>query len=214
MYPPPFPVHINSSLNLRTVRDEWPQEKMDGVKRRSTVHDLASLRLHPDGTKVVNTETNLRPRKAKYVVKDASGNWVARDAGGVGRVKKRRAATEDARQTDGEDEEENAAVGPSSSAVNKGKGRATEENADTNPEDEANREKVVKDIRAKRRKAYEDDLDFLDSRNTSSPNARLQSALAKPAQEKSQSCSANTLPLPSSVSSVYDSVTHTSHHRA
>lgn len=104
--------------------------------RKSTIHDLTSLRLHPDGRRVApnpfapgpsnahdssnskgkakaNSQDpkvpedllyvprharGLHTKKTKYVVKDARGNWIARDAVGfVGvprEVKKRRKGAE------------------------------------------------------------------------------------------------------------------------
>ncbi|EGO02131.1 hypothetical protein SERLA73DRAFT_71269 [Serpula lacrymans var. lacrymans S7.3] len=55
------------------------------VRRKSTVHDLASLRLHPDGSRVQQSSSNTRIRTAKYTTQDNRGNWIARDAGGLGK---------------------------------------------------------------------------------------------------------------------------------
>ncbi|KAI6013755.1 hypothetical protein PISMIDRAFT_672428 [Pisolithus microcarpus 441] len=60
------------------------------LRRRSTTHDLATLRLHPDGSRVQHTSVSARPRTSKYTVVDARGNRFARDAGGASLVKKRR----------------------------------------------------------------------------------------------------------------------------
>ncbi|KAI6100154.1 hypothetical protein F5141DRAFT_1051669 [Pisolithus sp. B1] len=60
------------------------------LRRRSTTHDLATLRLHPDGSRVQHTSVTARPRTSKYTVVDARGNRFARDAGGASSVKKRR----------------------------------------------------------------------------------------------------------------------------
>ena len=81
---------------------------MSSSKRRSTVHDLASLRIHPDGTRV-STSRNARQRKDKHARQDRHGNWVAQDAGGIGRVKTRRAAAKEAgkvSEEEGEEEEQ------------------------------------------------------------------------------------------------------------
>lgn len=57
------------------------------VPRRSTVYDLASLRLHTDGSRVYqSSSTNLKPRNAKFALRDIRGNWIARDAGGTAKV--------------------------------------------------------------------------------------------------------------------------------
>lgn len=134
--------------------------------RKSTIHDLTSLRLHPDGRRVppnplatgpsntqgssnskgkakADPQTPREPedllyvprhargvhtKKTKYAVKDARGNWIARDAVGfVGvprEVKKRRKSLEEAID---EDEEEDVAVmgegeGSSSGSPKEGEG--------------------------------------------------------------------------------------------
>jgi hypothetical protein len=57
------------------------------VPRQSTVYDLASLRLHTDGSRVYQSpSTNLKPRNAKLALRDRRGNWIARDAGGTVKV--------------------------------------------------------------------------------------------------------------------------------
>ena len=99
------------------------------TRRLSTVHDLASLRLHPDGTRVQNNDKNLRIRASKYAARDSKGNWYARDAGGTGQVKQRFAKS---RREDAEEEESSAAE----EANSKGKQRAGSES-----EDERNHEK-------------------------------------------------------------------------
>ncbi|KAG5651259.1 hypothetical protein H0H81_009303 [Sphagnurus paluster] len=69
--------------------------------RRSTVYDLASLRLHPDGTRVQqSTSANLRMRHVASA-QDARGNWFARDAAGSAKVAKYRRVRDD---KDGEGE--------------------------------------------------------------------------------------------------------------
>lgn len=123
---------------------------MSVTKRRSTVHDLSSLRLHPDGTRVGSSSNNHRPRNAKYVVQDRRGNWIARDAGGSGQVKQRRSIRSDAEEQDEKTEEYEDDI----SAADKGKARAQEEDA-------AEADNAVKDRRAVRRNLFTDDLDFL-----------------------------------------------------
>ncbi|KAJ3553656.1 hypothetical protein NM688_g3491 [Phlebia brevispora] len=111
------------------------------VKRKSTVHDYSSLRLHPDGTR------------------DRRGNWIARDAGGLGRVKQRwsnHAASDD--HTPQTEEDEAGSSQPRTPAKDKGKGRATESPG----YEETNCDKnELKDVRAVRRKLFVEDLDFL-----------------------------------------------------
>jgi hypothetical protein len=50
--------------------------------RLSTVFDYSNLRLHPDGTRVHQKPTNVRPRIAKVAVRTSRNNWIAKDAGG------------------------------------------------------------------------------------------------------------------------------------
>ena len=57
----------------------------DPQKRFTTVHDRAALRIHPDGTRVA-------ARESRYATQDLRGNWVAVNAGGAGKVKKRKRA--------------------------------------------------------------------------------------------------------------------------
>lgn len=168
---------------------------MSGNKRRSTVHDLTSLRLHPDGTKVKNAETNLKPRKAKYATKDAKGNWIAQDAGGLGRVKTRRMAAKQVRSGD-EAQEHHLETKDGLPAVAKGKHRAVETDFDVELEEDD--EYVVKDSRAKRRKAFAGDLGFLNSQDASFASTRANSVAS---DEDATASAVNRLSLPSSVSS-------------
>ncbi|KAI0329637.1 hypothetical protein GY45DRAFT_1252446 [Cubamyces sp. BRFM 1775] len=131
-------------------------------RRRSTVHDLAALRLHRDGTRVPNVDAADRPsRRAKYAVRDARGNWIAQDAGGLGNVKQRRSAShpDGDEEQDGDEEGEAATDEVSSSPrKDKGKGKAREdegsEGEDLNP-------------RARKRRRFDEDLSYLASRSSS-----------------------------------------------
>jgi len=58
--------------------------------RLSTAFDYADLRLHPDGTRVYQTLSNLRPGNIKVAVQNSKANWIARDAGGSGRIHKQK----------------------------------------------------------------------------------------------------------------------------
>ncbi|KZT70288.1 hypothetical protein DAEQUDRAFT_756445 [Daedalea quercina L-15889] len=121
------------------------------TRRLSTVHDLASLRLHPDGTRVQNSDKNLRIRASKYAARDSKGNWFARDAGGTGQVKQRWAKPRD----EDEDEEEEDSTGADddeqqSQTKSKGKQRAKDDN-----------EEHLKDYRARKRRRYYADESFI-----------------------------------------------------
>jgi hypothetical protein len=68
------------------------------TRRRSTVHDFSTLRLHPDGTRVqINspTRTGLHDSRTRDTGRDIRGNRVARDAAGHGVVPKRAVMRED-----------------------------------------------------------------------------------------------------------------------
>ena len=160
-------------------------------RRRSTVHDLAALRLHRDGTRVPNVDATDRPsRRAKYAVRDARGNWIAQDAGGLGNVKQRRSAShpDGDEELDGDEEDEAAAdeVSPPPPR-DKGKGKAREdegsEGEDLNP-------------RARKRRRFDEDFSYLASRSSS--------ALAQPTLNEDHSVLGeakvpSALPVPSSV---------------
>ena len=127
-------------------------------KRRATVHDFSSLLLHPDGTRIKQSDANTRSKgKNKYAVKDHRGNWIALDAGGVGRVKTRYTAKEvDSERDEGEDDEAPIA-GPSTPRIDKGKAIAVDEE-DQGEEPELRRAATLKDTRAKWRKLYYEDV--------------------------------------------------------
>ena len=170
---------------------------MSSTKRRSTVHDLASLRLHPDGSKVSNSGSNVELKKSRHTTKDTRGNWIAHDAAGFNRVKTRRSANKDARSQPeeeiGEDEGEVDEAAPGPSDVARGKQKAVEAN-----DDEEDGSYSPKDTRARKRKAFADDFTFLGS----STNATLASL---PSSGVAESTEQNTfdsslLPPPSSVS--------------
>ncbi|KAL7282751.1 hypothetical protein ACG7TL_004226 [Trametes sanguinea] len=122
-------------------------------RRRSTVHDLAALRLHRDGTRVLNSDSNRSSRRAKYAVRDARGNWIAHDAGGLGNVKQRRSASRPGHDDEPyADERESADEVPRTPSKDKGKGRAHEDEVDEelNP-------------RARKRRRFDEDLNYLAS---------------------------------------------------
>ncbi|KAK0230175.1 hypothetical protein IW262DRAFT_1521264 [Armillaria fumosa] len=59
-------------------------------RRRTTIYDFSSLRVHTDGTRVEQTNRNRRPVSHKNTAQDSCGNWTARDAAGQWQVKRRR----------------------------------------------------------------------------------------------------------------------------
>ena len=68
------------------------------TRRRSTVHDFSTLRLHPDGTRVTITSPShdtLINSRTRNIGRDIRGNRVARDATGLGVFPKRVVRRED-----------------------------------------------------------------------------------------------------------------------
>jgi len=68
------------------------------TRRRSTVHDFSTLRLHPDGSRVPISSPSrdtLNDSRTRNTGRDIRGNRVARDAAGLGLVKKRAVMRED-----------------------------------------------------------------------------------------------------------------------
>ena len=76
------------------------------ARRRSTVHDFSTLRLHPDGSRVSlhsPARIDLRDSRMRNTGRDIRGNRVARDAVGLGAVPKRMVIREDANDDDNGD---------------------------------------------------------------------------------------------------------------
>jgi hypothetical protein len=112
-------------------------------RRLSTVYDYASLRLHRDGTRVQQSDVNNR----QFAVKDANGNWIATDAGGLGRTRYVRQGTDE--------EREHKSLGHKEEQAEK--------------EHERKQKRARKDLRTgKRRRFYDETLDFLDVLHASS----------------------------------------------
>lgn len=59
-------------------------------RRKSTVHDLAALRLHPDGSRVPSASLNTKSKPKGRIAVDRKNNWIAYDAGGSASVKTKR----------------------------------------------------------------------------------------------------------------------------
>lgn len=79
------------------------------ARRRSTVHDFSTLRLHPDGSRVSihpPARSDLRDRQMRNTGRDTRGNRVARDAAGLGVVPKRIVIREDDNDDDGDDNDD------------------------------------------------------------------------------------------------------------
>jgi hypothetical protein len=105
------------------------------TRRRSTVHDFSTLRLHPDGSRVaINSPTRTGPRdsRTRNTGRDTRGNRVARDAAGLGVIPKRTVIRED----------------------------DDDDNNDDGDEDDLRNIKPRMPLRRKRRR-IEDDIEFL-----------------------------------------------------
>lgn len=141
------------------------------LRRRSTTHDLAALRLHPDGSRVQQASVSSRPRTSKYTIVDARGNRIARDAGGRNSVKRRR--TVDV-VVDGQ-ERETIKLSPEDDGddgdvfvrrrhrrtQSKGKGKQRADESE-NREDDKESDPEQLDARTKRRISFLRDFSFLD----------------------------------------------------
>jgi hypothetical protein len=107
--------------------------------RRTTIHDLTSLALHPTGSRAQPHQTN--------ALKDARGNWIAKDAGGWGAVPKRPGTTSvESDDDDDEQEGEDSEGGAKDKGKGKGKGKAKQ---------------LDEDSRARKRRKTSHDIDFL-----------------------------------------------------
>jgi hypothetical protein len=127
-------------------------------RRLSTVYDYASLRLHRDGTRVQQSDNIYNPRKRKqFSVKDANGNWIATDAGGLGIVHRTRYIRQ------GTDEEREYGSFGNEEQVEKGNGRVLIEN------ERKQKKARRKDPRTVKRQLFNDEtLEFLDVLHASS----------------------------------------------
>ncbi|KAL5507738.1 hypothetical protein ACEPAH_5356 [Sanghuangporus vaninii] len=195
------------------------------IRRRSTVHDLATLRLHPDGSRVqsgtsgeskirVSRKSSQARRRVRNIGRDVHGNRIALDAGGTSRIKERRSAvTSSFEDIEGEDS------GKAENLVRKAhqeiagpRGRSPPrrrtcspseggENADTSDGTE-----TVKGQRAKKRRKFYEDFSFLSGLQTNPPGfvvsepASISDAVS-PSQRITRSEAAHSqpvLPVPSS----------------
>jgi hypothetical protein len=122
-------------------------------RRRSTIHDAAALRLHPNGVRVNDvvqtTKATVTTRTPYHACKVPIGNWIATDAGGDGRITKRRKFSQGQSQD----------VEGAPSSEGQGEGDTAETRLGGQGEDIPI--KVYKDARANRRAAFETDLTFL-----------------------------------------------------
>lgn len=169
------------------------------IRRKSTTHDLATLRLHPDGSRVQQSSINRRPWKARSTVPDIRGNWIARDAGGRADVSKTRSVSAQTQDEDGEtfdvhlsdDFGEKDTVRTNA----KGKQKATESDVE-----DSSGERTGKNFRARKRCSFTQDWSFL----APSPYCFIESESGSSCEDDPSSESASeavkvTLPDPSPV---------------
>ncbi len=175
------------------------------TRRRTTVHDLAALRVHRDGSRVANSDTNSSSRRAKYTIRDARGNWVAKDAGGLGTVRLRPTAS----QPEGEQDEDGRGseppeadeelleeeAGRASPEVDKGKKRVRESGDE--------KVGVAVNTRAQKRRRFDEDFNYLNPGASSVPVPAPSSEdpHSQPAEEDS-----GTFPVPSAVGQMQVSI--------
>jgi hypothetical protein len=121
------------------------------AKRRSTVYDFSTLRLHPDGSRVAihpPARIDLRDPRMRNTGRDTRGNRIARDAAGLGAVPKRRVMHED------EDDDG-------------GGGGGGDGDGDNDDEDIGIRKTKPRMPLRKNRRRIDEDVEFLgDSRNS------------------------------------------------
>lgn len=144
------------------------------MSRLSTVYDLGSLRLHPDGTRVAQSSKNLRTKKSTSTVRDARGNWIAKDAAGSTKVAK---YVHKKGEESGGEEFDFSAVDDKAE---------DDEDYELSPPGKRQRKrnpKTSKDSRGSKRRKFIHDIEFLD-------------AITASATEDT------SIPLPSSVSTV------------
>ncbi|KAG7447765.1 uncharacterized protein BT62DRAFT_966841 [Guyanagaster necrorhizus] len=108
-------------------------------RRRTTIYDFSGLRVHADGTRVEQTNRNLRPVIHGNTTQDWRGTWTARDAAGRGQVKRRRRSS------------------PSEPDEGKGKRKGMESD-----EEEHVPLKKRKTKQAEKRRKFAEDFSFLD----------------------------------------------------
>jgi hypothetical protein len=124
---------------VRTGR--WAVDRLQltmsaSARRRSTVHDFSTLRLHPDGSRVAihsPARIDLRDSRMRNTGRDTRGNRVARDAAGLGAVPKRTLIREDdiSDDNDNDDDSEDIEIRKTRSRIPlRSKRRRINENVD------------------------------------------------------------------------------------
>ena len=194
------------------------------IRRRSTVHDLASLRLHPDGSRVqaLRNESpsddpgpsskSVTNRLARFTSSDTQGNRIALDAGGAVLIKHRtskKIRVSGRRRRRGKKLAEDSPE-PSEGSVDRMDPRESSQ-PEHPPASEVHMEgdglTALKDNRAKKKRRFYDDFSFLDAPSRSSPGVLVADGPSPSGLSASQDAdmqgryphNKTPLPVPSSV---------------
>lgn len=137
----------------------WHSSEMP-PSRLSTVFDLSGLRLHTDGSLVLQSSKNTGLRFSKRTVRNARGSWIAKDAGGLASVPRyRKVAPREEGEIEGEiEEEEMDAPLPEGSTRNQ----------------DGKRESHFKTSRARKRRKFATDESYIAPDSTPENYTRLE----------------------------------------
>ncbi|KAG2361442.1 hypothetical protein BDR07DRAFT_1334463, partial [Suillus spraguei] len=130
-------------------------------RRKSTTHDLATLRLHPDGSRVQQSSVNRSTRTAPSTVPDTRGNWIARDAGGKAAVRKTRNASAKVDVEDGEFIEIRLSDELGEEELTVGTSKKDEEKAIESDEEDSTGDRTGRNFRARKRRSFTENFSFL-----------------------------------------------------
>ncbi|KAG2359388.1 hypothetical protein BDR07DRAFT_1336834, partial [Suillus spraguei] len=129
-------------------------------RRKSTTHDLATLRLHPDGSRVQQSSVNRSTRTAPSTVPDTRGNWIARDAGGKAAVRKTRNASAKVDVEDGEFIEIRLSDELGEEELTVGTSKKDEEKAIESDEEDSTGDRTGRNFRARKRRSFTETFRF------------------------------------------------------
>lgn len=171
--------------------------------RRSTIHDVAALRLHPDGSRVATGGKSKAKKQNKRIIQDHRGNWVAQDAAGLAGIKRRRAAADDEQDKEAEGEVFDLTgvdeLMKDAEKEDKGKQRADD------MQDEGDSQRRGRSTKKAKRQRFVEDLSFIGGSHTGDLDASSGASLATETYPSGHVSSrdlteVNALPNPSSVS--------------
>ncbi|PPR06617.1 hypothetical protein CVT24_001724 [Panaeolus cyanescens] len=141
--------------------------------RRSTVYDFSDLRLHPDGSRVYQKDSNRQLWLANKVVQTANNTWIATDAGGSMKVSSFRSRVKNnTKQGDDEAEEFNLDdVSGGEEDQDEGQEKGTSADEETQSGQKRGLKKKVDGRTVKRRKFLED-FSYLGSPDVNTPSSQ------------------------------------------